>query len=183
MDESTYKLLELAGSWLAGVGTLAAVITSLWLARRSNIIKLGVRASHVSLITQGEKEAPDYVHINIVNKGQRPAKITGVGWRLGIFKKIHLFQLFGDMNSDKLPKMLNEGEEANLFLKFHENFDDEDWIKIFPQKALLPNYNMKLKNMKVIVFTSVGQSFKKKIEKSLKNALIEASKDCLSIDK
>jgi len=63
--------------------------------------------------------APDYVQINIVNKGLRPAKVTGVGWRIGFFKKVHLVQLFGDMNSEKLPKMLNEGEEANLLVKFN----------------------------------------------------------------
>ncbi|MDL2123807.1 MAG: hypothetical protein LWX51_12165 [Deltaproteobacteria bacterium] len=176
MDETTYKFLVVAGSWLAGIGSLTAVITSLWLSRRSNVIRLGIRAKHVQLVTPGEKEAPDYVQVNIVNKGLRPAKITGVGWRIGILKKVHFVQLFGDINSDKLPKMLNEGEEANLLVKFHENFDDDDWIVSFPRKALLPNPKWKAKNLKVIVFTSVGQSFKKKIDKNFRKTLIEASK-------
>ena len=116
------------------------------------------------------------MQVNIVNKGLRPAKITGVGWRIGILKKVHFVQLFGDINSDKLPKMLNEGEEANLLVKFHENFDDDDWIVNCPRKALLPNPKWKAKNLKVIVFTSVGQSFKKKIDKNFRKTLIEASK-------
>jgi hypothetical protein len=180
MNETTYKLLVVAGSWLAGVGSLAAVITSLWLARRSNIIRLGIRASHVQIVTPGESDSPDYVQINIVNKGLRPAKITGVGWQVGILRKIHLVQLFGDVNSDQLPKMINEGEEVNLFVKFHAQYDGDDWIVRFPQKALLPNYRWRLMNLKVVAFTSVGQTFKKKIEKTLKKTLHEASAKCLS---
>jgi len=69
LDENTYKVLDLAGSWVAGIGALSAVITSLWLARRSNTIRLGLLANHVQIVTPGEKSAPDYVQIRIVNKG------------------------------------------------------------------------------------------------------------------
>lgn len=180
MDESTYKLLNVAGSWLAGVGSLLAVITSLWLARRSGILRLGVKASHVQVVTPGMSEAPDYVQVRVVNKGLRPAKVTSVGWQIGLFKKVHLIQMFGDVNSDSLPKMLNEGEEACLLVKLRDKSDDEDWGVRFARKVLLPHYKLNLKNMKVVVYTSVGQVFRNKIDKSLKKTLLEASKACIT---
>lgn len=174
MSDTTYKLLSLFGSWLAGVGSLAAVITSLWLARRESRIKLGVTVKHMQLVTAGIGDAPDYLHINIVNKCIRPVKITGVGWEVGRLKnKDHFVQLFGDKNSDALPKMLNEGEEANLLVKFHEIGDDNDWIKTFPRKALLPKPKQKIKTLRAIVYTSVGQNFKVKVDQDLRKTLVK----------
>ena len=175
IDETTYKLLTIAGSWLAGIGSLSAVITSLWLARRTNTIRLGIIANHVQIITPGIKGSPDYMQISIVNKGVRPANITSVGWAVGLFKKQYAVQLFGDTYSDTLPKLLNEGEEVKLLVKFHDNLGDDDWIISFPKKFLFKNPKFRTATMKSVVYTSVGQNFKKRIEKTLRKVLLKAT--------
>jgi hypothetical protein len=174
MTEDTYKILSIVGSWLAGIGSLAAVITSLWLARKESRIKLAVTVKHMKVLTQGGKERPDYVNIKVVNLNIRPAKITNIGWEVGRFKnKVHFLQLFGDSNSDQIPKVLNEGEEGNFMVPFRLRNTDDDWIKRFPKDLLLPNPKRKIKTLKTIVYTSVNKKFKVKPDKNLISTLLK----------
>ena len=85
MDEATLRLLEVAGSWVSGIGALLAVWVSLHLARRQTAVKLAVAAGHRVIVTPGEPEMPEYVSVRVVNLGQQPVTITNVGWRMGIY--------------------------------------------------------------------------------------------------
>lgn len=83
MDLTSLQLWGVIGTWVAGIGTVAAVITSLWFAMHLNSIKLEGSASHRIAVTPGSKETPDYCFIHVVNIGLRPAKITNVSWHVG----------------------------------------------------------------------------------------------------
>ena len=77
-------------------------------------------AGHRVLISPLEKNNNSYCYINVVNTGFKPVKITNIGWQAGRFKnKQHMVQIFGLPNSDNVPKMLNEGEEATFLIPFH----------------------------------------------------------------
>ncbi|MCL1127796.1 hypothetical protein [Shewanella surugensis] len=105
MDSDSLQLWSVIGTWLASIGTVSAVVTSLWLANRQGKIHLGIVAGHRQLVTKASKTVPDLCMIKIVNKGTRPAKITGIGWECGRFKKkIHLIQMFGTPDSDIFQK-------------------------------------------------------------------------------
>ena len=91
MDQHTFQILNTLGTWLAGIGTLSAVIVSLYLARRGSKIKLKINAGHRILVgSTMEGKYPDYCSIRIVNTGFRQANLTELGWKVGLIKKEYL---------------------------------------------------------------------------------------------
>ena len=183
MDSDSLQLWSVIGTWLASIGTVSAVVTSLWLANRQGKIHLGIVAGHRKLVTPGSKDISDLCMIRIVNKGTRPAKITGIGWECGRFKKkIHLIQMFGTPDSDSIPKTLQEGEEGAFLIHFHQDKSDKDWIVSLP-KELTKHSERGINNLKVCVSTSVGQSFKVQAENGLKDELRESLKANEKINK
>lgn len=168
MDSTTLQLWSVIGTWVAGIGTVGAVITSLWFALHQNTIKLKVSAGHRLLITPGSRETPDYCSIRVVNVGLRPAKVTHVGWEVGRWrKKKHMLQTFGYPGFDDVPKTLHEGEEANFMIPFLRSGGDQDWIVSFPKYLVGEDSPKLIKTLKVAVYTSVGQGFKRKVEHNL----------------
>ncbi|WP_114185635.1 hypothetical protein [Microvirga aerophila] len=70
MDEPTLCLLEVAGTWVSGIGALLAVGVSLHLARQQTAVKLAVRAGPRVIVRPGEPEMPEYISVHVVNLGQ-----------------------------------------------------------------------------------------------------------------
>ena len=99
------------------------VIVSIYLARRDKNIRLDVSAGHRLLVTPGVKGPhPEYVCIMVVNIGHRCAELTGIGWKVGMFKKRHAVQTTSiDGLSSQLPIRLKDGEEAKYFIKLDKN--------------------------------------------------------------
>jgi hypothetical protein len=87
MDETTYRLLEVAGSWLAGIGSLLAVVVALYLARAESTIRLKIDAGHRLIITPGVEENAEAISISVANTGARPVVITNVLWKMGIVRR------------------------------------------------------------------------------------------------
>jgi hypothetical protein len=171
------QIANTVGTWLAGIGTVAAVITSLWFSRRENKIKLAVKVSHSQIITRGQQSTPDCLFIHAVNTGVRPANITGFGWFVGRFKnKQHFVQLLGDSGSDAVPKMLNEGEEGNFFIRLARDENPTGWIDKFIADVLQPNPRKQIKTLRLMAYTSVGQNFKAKIDSNLKKLFVQEFK-------
>lgn len=171
MNETTITFWSMVGTWVAGLGTISAVVTSLWLARKQEKIDLKVMAGHRQIVTVGSKYVPDYCMIKVTNCGVRPAKITNISWEYGpLTKKNHLIQLFGFPDSDDIPKVLNEGEEACFLIPFSNLMSEGTWISTFPKKISQSGIN----SLKVCIYTSVGQVFKVKIEKGLKEEFLKS---------
>jgi hypothetical protein len=175
MDPTKLQFWAVLGTWVASIGTVAAVITSLWFAFHQNRIKLKVSAGHRILITTASRETPDYCCINVVNVGLRPAKISNVSWQVGRGRKKKRFiQTFGYPGFDDIPKTLQEGEAANFMIPFVSSGGGKDWIIDFAKDLVGKDSSVLIKSLKVYVHTSVGQSFKSKAEKDLIEKLEDA---------
>ena len=75
------------GTWIAGIATFAAVVVSLYLARRSERVHLKAHAG-VRLLLRGDgTPAEKNVEIGVTNLGDRPVTIESVGWAIGKGKK------------------------------------------------------------------------------------------------
>ena len=173
--DHTLQIWNVIGTWVASIGTVGAVITSLWLATNANKVKLKVFAGHRILISELEQTNEDYCCIQVVNTGARPVKITNIGWQAGRFKnKQFMVQIFGTPNSDNVPKMLTEGEEATFMVPLALRGNDEDWL-VSMSKTLTEKGN-NIKTLKVSVSTSVGQQFIVPVEDTLKDKLLAQSK-------
>lgn len=177
MDNQIFlQILGVIGTWLAGIGTISAVIVSLYLSRSDRRILLNVHAGHRVLILQNLESRPDYCSIGVVNKGHRSANIVNIGWKVGFFKKRYGIQtLHNNPFSSKLPIKLKDGEEANYLIPFINDDSYPNWIDDFP-KGMLGNYpQISSRTLKLQILTSVGKTFESKIEEGLRKKIVEAT--------
>ena len=167
MHNSVLQLWSVIGTWVASIGTVAAVITSLWLALHQNTIKLKVSAKHRFMVSPSWGSTPDCCVIFVVNIGLRPAKITQVSWQVGRGKKKkYLLQTFGFPGFEDIPKTLYEGDDVFFVIPFNYKNNDDDWIFSFPRELVGDNSPNLIKTLQVCVYTSTGKTFKNKAEKS-----------------
>lgn len=118
---------------------------------------------------------PEYVIINIVNIGHREAQVTNIGWKAGLVKKQHALQTTSnDGLSSPLPVRLRDGEEAKYFIPLSK---EKQWLKDFAKDMLLPFPKLRSYFLKIQAFTSVGDKFESRIEKGLREMIVESLKD------
>src|SRR5690348_7809500 len=117
IGKAEWELINSFANWLSAIGTLAAVIVSLWLAQRSAPkakLSVGIRA----IVGPGSREPfPEYIVFRLTNHGERPLVVTQIGWRWGwLFWKQHAAQLYEPKLGSKLPVELAHGQEASWFI-------------------------------------------------------------------
>ena len=114
------QVLGVLGSWLAGLGSLAAVIVALWLARRGTRVRLHSTVG-LRVMVGGEIVRQECLQISTTNLGERPVVIDTIVWRVGKRKNTrHAIPFFSDGLSDRLPKRLEHGETATFRIFFPE---------------------------------------------------------------
>jgi hypothetical protein len=175
MHQNTIQIWGVVGTWGVGIGTVSAVVLSLWFAYNQGNVKLKVTAGLRLLITKGSKSQLEYCAIKVVNIGAGPLNINSVGWETGWFKnKKYFIQLFYTPGFDDVPKVLHEGQVANFMIPLCLKGYNEDWIVRFP-KSLAGNKGKtgRIKRLKIVVGTSVGQMFRSRVEGNLVEKLLE----------
>ncbi len=80
MDQDAWKFVNTFAGWLSAVGTIAAVIVALYLARRDKMIRLDIVAQMMKRLVPG-RPPEDYVTVIIRNLNPRSALVTHVYWR------------------------------------------------------------------------------------------------------
>jgi hypothetical protein len=151
--------------FLTAVGTVGLAAVTVWLANREAHkaqLSVGLRI----MIGPGAKEPfPEYVVFRIVNNGSLPLRITQIGWRWGLRKKLAAVQMYEPTLSSPLPANLGHGEEAQWFVPTQWRAEDP-WPKYFG-KALMPAYRISLRTLRAEAFSSIGKTFVAKPESSL----------------
>ena len=169
MNKEIWEFINSFAPWLSAFGTLAAVITSLYLARRYDRIalkiKLGIRKAAV-LRKDGLEHSEELVWLNITNLGRRSTTITNLHWQPVPWSKKGIIWLAPQNKySSKFPVSLSDGEDANFALpleEFRENFKD------FAHELFSGiNGAVRLSLLKMSVHTSTGAVFKRRPEKPL----------------
>ncbi|WP_152057710.1 hypothetical protein [Aliarcobacter butzleri] len=159
METTTLEIIDVIGTWIAAIGTVGAVITSLWFSLNANRDKLKIKASAMLQGSIPKKEPPLLLCvITIVNIGNIQSKINVIGWEIGRGKKKKTFiQNTNGSIQDNTPKILQQGEEAIITFECNDK-----WLNKMAKD--LKGY--KTKDLKVIVSTALN-SFKTKIDNSL----------------
>ena len=173
MSQDSWLFINSFAPWLSAVGTIAAVIATIYFAWRGQRIRLKVTAGHRLIVGQGmPKPFPEYLCIRVVNIGYRDANIKNIGWEIGLFKKRQAVQsIVQNQYSSKLPVLLREGEEANYFIPIDK---ETNWLASFCEKMLMPHPRVDVHFIKIWATTSVGITFESKIESNLKKKLQES---------
>jgi hypothetical protein len=178
MDKEFWKFFNTFAPWLSAIGTLAAVLVSLYLARinaRMNKIKLRASVGHRLIMDTG-KTGPheEIINFQVTNIGQREANITTIAWRVGFIRKSQAIQMFDNSRfANELPVLLRDGKQAGWMISLTEN---EGWLTDFCKSLLFPHWRLNIGFVRLQVHTSIGKVFETKIEQNLKEKLVQECK-------
>ena len=162
--EQKVQLWMVVGTWVAGLATLAAVMTSLYFARSAEKVRLKIFVGIRQLIRGDGSPGEDHVYFGITNVGERPVIITTVGWVVGKRKKRkYCIQPRFESWSQQCPVELTHGKNTTLMVSLA---GDPNWVRDF-KKFLDDTSDQSLKTLRAQVFTSVGQTFEIKPKGSL----------------
>ena len=170
----TWRFINSFAPWLAGIGTLAVVFTSLYLALGRTRVRLRVSVGHRTIILPNSPN-DKIVEIKVVNTGFCDAQVTEVVWKVGTFRKRRLLQVFNfslryrhlDHLSATLPKHLAHGDQACYIIPF------DPWIGFF-RPHLQPHPWLWTRLLGIQVGTSVGQTRKGRVENGLKAEILKS---------
>ena len=179
-DRETWRFLNTFAPWLSALGTLAAVITSLYLARRAARLDIRVSASIVRMGVPGQQPWHEYFKIRVVNHG-REAVVIAVAWWLrfnwlagtGLPKNWLVLTGPDDDYSTRLPARLDFGEEANFFLATDVFFKPSSDILKTIRSSRFRKLTLRL--LRVGVSTSTGQKFRAPLDVYVRKFLLERS--------
>jgi hypothetical protein len=190
-EHDTYRLWEVIGTWLSGVGAFAAVIVSLVLSRaggRPRLRLLADKRIFISGVPTGTPsirpgDFPDVLWISVDNVGMTVVRITGVYWRVRI--PILLRWLFAEPEwpvlsqnppavgerSHDFPTVLQPSETMQWLLDYEHITDriSKDLLAMWP-------WRLRLRFLRVWVNTSVGRNVGGKIGPTMRATLAEKAK-------
>ena len=169
--DQTVQILGVAGSWIAGLGSLAAAVIALWLARRVSKVSL---QSWVGIRTTfgGSGPQQDVVSFSVTNVGERPVTISAIGWCFGKGKRRPYFiQMLSGVVGAHLPKKIEHGETATFIVSLSES---PDFFEKFAKHVIDENYTNKLKTIRAQIHTSVGHTEDVAPKKNILDKLDEA---------
>lgn len=179
MEEQTLNLVIAITSTLTALGTLSAVILALYLARRDRNINLDISTNITRHILLAKKPIPDeseYLSFSVTNTGFRDATITNISWKMGIFDKKHFMQIFdfADPYITRLPAKLEDGDQANLFVKIDQLRQNKDFLN---QIYSGPFKQIWFYFFKVLVYTSTGEQFTSRPNKRVRKMFLRLKKE------
>jgi hypothetical protein len=167
------QIWNAVGTWIAGIATFAAVLVSLYLARKSDQVQLQTKAG-IRLIFAGDgTPAEEHVGISVVNKGDRPVTISSIGWRVGRGKNIRycIQPVYGEY-TQKYPIQLSYGEQATFLVSFKAL---PNWPKDFATGFVQDLRPKNLKTLRAIINTSFGDIIYVIPENNLLDSLCKAT--------
>jgi hypothetical protein len=142
------------GTWVSGIGTIVAVITALYLARRVEKLRLQVRVGLMQVVMGDGTPFQEHLGIDVTNVGERPVTINAIGWAVGKGKKRkYAVQPLHGPHSAQCPIELTYGKNA----KFLVSFDVvPNWARDFGIGFIHDLSDKSLRTLVVQVQTSVG---------------------------
>lgn len=142
------------GTWVAGIATFLAVIVSLYLARKSESVRLKTSVG-IRLIFAGDgSPAEEHIGFNVTNHGDRPIIINSIGWKIGKRKNAkYCIQPVSSKYTAQYPKQLAHGEQATFLVSLNVV---PNWSKDF-STGFIKNLSKKnLKSLRAQIHTSLG---------------------------
>ena len=149
--EEQIQLWGTIGTWIASLGTVAAVCAALWLARRTEKVRLQV---HVGLRHMVGDRTEDCLSAMVTNIGERPVYVVGGGWTVGKGRSKKHLGMFPppSPSPDQFPRLIEHGGTAWFMVSFDEY---PAWINEFRQ-ALDGVSEKLLRSLRAQIYTSVG---------------------------
>jgi hypothetical protein len=159
------------GTWLSSIGTIAAVIAALYLARRGEDVRLSVQVGLMEVVIGDGSPFQEHVGISVTNLGERPVTVNTVGWAIGRGKKRRFaIQPLNSPHSAQYPIELAHGKSASFLVSFDMM---PGWKREFATGFVKDLSDKSLNTLVAQVHTSVGKTFDVHPRKDLLDALKE----------
>ena len=144
------------GTWFAGLATLVAAVVALYLARRSEKVRLRIFVG-VRMVMRGDGSPSEpYVCFDVTNVGERPVTITNVGWVIGKRKaRRYGIQILEGLPWKQCPAELTHGQGAQFMVGLSGT---PNWTKEFATNFV--KAPRELETLRAQIFTSVGQTLR-----------------------
>jgi hypothetical protein len=166
---TTYEIWTLFFQFLAALGTIGAVITALYLSHRSQKVYAKGTISIMEVYCADGTKSPEYVIVSICNIGVKPFKIDSIAAYDNVKK--HYLRFNPDYAHDicSKPGLQFLESECGTYIFPKQTFIENLMIAIDSQ--LYPcNLNNRLKKLRFIAHTNIGQEIKLKVDSSLPDA-------------
>ena len=159
------EILNMLGGWFSGLCTIFVGIVAIWIALRTQKLKLKIYVGLRIQIGAGFKK--EYLVFHTTNLSENPVTITSVGWRAGRRKRKlrTAIQLLDDSSPDRYPKKLEYGESAMFYSIFSR---DERWVTDFRTKVVADE---SVDSLRAEFHTSIGSTKRVKPEDNFLNIL------------
>ena len=142
------------GSWLAGVGTVAATVVALYLARRVEKLRLRICVGLMQVVMGDGTPFQEHLGIDVTNAGERPVTINAVGWAVGKGKRRkYAIQPLDSPHSAQCPIELAYGKSAKFLVSFDVM---PNWARDFGTGFVQDLSEKHLKTLIVQVHTALG---------------------------
>lgn len=137
--------------WFSAAGTFFAASVALYIANRNVKPKARMWVGHRITIGPGSREPyPELLVFGIVNLGERPLRISQIGWKVGLKPKRFAIQRYDEPTSSPMPVTLNHGDEASWYVPLDAR--DEPWLEYFAKGMLMPNYKISCATLRAQFF-------------------------------
>lgn len=164
-----YNIINTYATIFAAIGTVSAVIVSLYFAYINRKISLKIHNG----IYQGSRDNKDFILIKILNNGNRAVSISEhFGLQFGLFKKQNVIIGFNNIDwsqSSTFPCKLYEGDEAAVIIPIEQ--DDGNYLEDFYKKFLIDSPMININTLKLQIYPNIGNTIKVKLDRSIKNAI------------
>ncbi len=170
-DRETWRFINTFAPWLSAVGTLTAVIVSLYLARRAARLNIRVSLAIVKMIPPIHDDSQEFFQIRVVNHGT-DAVIQGIMWQQRwLAPQLWIVLPPDDHYSTRLPVKIAFGESAQFF------FPTATFNRL--AKSLLERLKasrfpaLSVRLLRAGVFAGTGQEFVVPLDMRLRKFLLE----------
>lgn len=156
--------------WVSGIGSLAAVLTALYLSRAAGRVRLHGLCGHRVVVEKG-RDPQDLVSILVTNTGTRATVVKSIGLRFGLFRKRYaILKLSEDEYKDRIPRPLGDGEQAHWGIQLDTK---RSWITDLFQKDFVRS-SLDIHTMVIQIHTTNGGTKSFRPERSLRKMIQEA---------
>ena len=181
-DRSLWLFINSFAEWLSAIGTLAAVIVALYLARRDSRIRLKVVVGIRVILQSGVDERPEFFSIDVTNLGRRTANIVNLVMRDGLRFRVKQFGFgrqmvmmpFANAWSARVPTTIGDGERANYLLPWPQ-FETVNGDYMRAHFAGRLGW-LRARLFRIGVVTSAGGISDVRIERALADRLVELAR-------
>ena len=181
-DRETWLFINSFAPWLAALGTVAAVIVSLYLARRA--LRLDIRVFAQIVATFGMEPSEEFFKIGVVNHGRKAVVSQIVWWSLGFGRRKQFWIVPPPKNllstelqsllSTGLPCELDFGKNADFFFPTATFNETGRPLLEHVRDSVFPQLTVRL--LRVGVVASTNQHFRIPLDAYLRKFILERSR-------